>query len=46
MRGLGFGLGRGEVCQRLVWSRVVEVVQVDREDPAQMVFVDDQDPVE
>ena len=44
--GLGLGLGRGELRQRAVWPPGIEVVQVDREDPAQVAFVDDQDPVE
>jgi hypothetical protein len=44
--GLGLGLGWGELCQRSVGPRCVEMVQVDPEDPAQVAFVDDQDSVE
>jgi hypothetical protein len=33
-RGLGFGLERCELPQGSVWSRGVEVVQVDRENLA------------
>ena len=44
--GLGIGLGRCELAQRPVWPRGIEMVQVDREDPAQMALVDDQDPIE
>jgi hypothetical protein len=43
---LGFGLGRSELRQHSVWPPGIDVVQVDREDPAQMAFVDDQDPIE
>lgn len=32
--GLGLGLGRCELRQRLVWPRCVEMVQVVGEDPA------------
>jgi hypothetical protein len=32
--GLSLGLGRCKLRQRSVWPRCVEVVQVDREDPA------------
>jgi hypothetical protein len=44
--GMGLGLGRCELSERPVWPCGVEVVQVCGEDPAQVVFVDDQDPVE
>jgi hypothetical protein len=44
--GLGFALGRCELSEGSVWPRVIEVVQIDREDPVQVAFVDDQDPVE
>jgi hypothetical protein len=32
--GLGFVLGRCELRKRPVWPHVVEMVQVDRDDPA------------
>jgi hypothetical protein len=32
--GLGLGLGRGELAECAVWSHGVEMVEVDREDPA------------
>ena len=44
--GLGLGLGRGELRQRPVWPCGIEMVQVDREDLAQVAFVDDQYSVE
>jgi hypothetical protein len=43
--GLGFGLGRGELPECLVWCGV-EVLQGDGQDLAQVAFVDDEDPVE
>jgi hypothetical protein len=43
--GLNFGLGRCELSAGSVGPRVIEVVQIDREDPVQVAFVDDQDPV-
>jgi hypothetical protein len=43
--GLGFGLDRGELPECAVWSRSVEMMQIDRQDPAQVAFVDDQDLV-
>jgi hypothetical protein len=44
--GLGFGLGRCELSEGSVGPCVSDVVQIDREDPVQVAFVDDQDPVE
>ena len=44
--GLGFGLGWGKLPECPVWPCGVEVLQVDGQDPAQVTFVDDQDPVE
>jgi hypothetical protein len=44
--GSGVGLGWGELPERAGWSRSVEMMQIDRQDPAQVVFVDDQDLVE
>jgi hypothetical protein len=44
--GSGFGWGRGELPECAVWSRGVEMMKIDREDPAQVAFVDDQDLVE
>jgi hypothetical protein len=35
-----------ELPERLVWSRGVDMMKVDREEPAQVAFVDDQDLVE
>jgi hypothetical protein len=46
MWGPGLGLGRCEVRRSAVWPRCLEMMQADREDPAYVVFVDDQDPVE
>jgi hypothetical protein len=43
---LGFGLGWGELPECPVWSRSVDVLQIDGQNPAQVTFVDDQDPVE
>jgi hypothetical protein len=45
LRGSGFGLSRGELPERAVWSRSVEMMKMDRQDPAQVAFVDDQDLV-
>jgi hypothetical protein len=32
--GLGFGLDRGELPECAVWPRGVEMMEVDRQDPA------------
>ena len=32
--GLGFGLDRGELPECAVWARGVEMMEVDRQDPA------------
>jgi hypothetical protein len=40
--GLGFGLSRSELPPCAVWPRGIDMVQVNREDPAQVAFVDDQ----
>jgi hypothetical protein len=44
--GLVFGLGWCELPECPVWPCGVEVLEADGQDPAQVVFVDDQDPVE
>ena len=44
--GLGFSLDRCELPERSVWPGVIEVVHIDREDSAQVAFVDDHNPVE
>ena len=32
--GLGIGLSRWELAERSVWPRGIDMVQVDRDDPA------------
>lgn len=44
--GVGFGLDWCELPECPVWPYGGEVLEVDGQDPAQVVFVDDQDPVE
>ncbi|MFZ0877826.1 MAG: hypothetical protein WAN20_25445 [Pseudonocardiaceae bacterium] len=44
--GVGFGLDWCELPECPVWPCGGEVLEVDGQDPAQVVFVDDQDPVE
>jgi hypothetical protein len=44
--GLGFGLGWCKLPECAVWPRRVEVLQVNGQDPAQVAFVGDEDPVE
>jgi hypothetical protein len=44
--GLVFGLGWCELPECPVWPCGVEVLQIDGQDPAQVTFVDVQDPVE
>jgi hypothetical protein len=44
--GISLGLSQGKLRQCLVRPRGIEMVQLDREDPASVAFVHDQDPVE
>lgn len=41
--GSGFGLSRSESPKRAVWLRGVEIMEMDRQHPAQVASVDDQD---
>ena len=44
--GLGFGLGRCELSKCPVGSADVEVLEADGQDVTQVLFIDDEDPVE